>query len=259
MTNRASASAAAPAAPAASASASASGSQLLFLVAGVQLGPNGFAAFDALGIGEIARSRAVHTHEKVPHEAIDETLVGRIPTATAFRERFGNPCAEIHRADIHGAWFQGAQASRRITVATGTAGDVQALKELNLVPLWPSLRAVLPAENPQPRTRATHWPYAAVRRLDQGGRQEVRDGTRRPDPHAHRPVARAWPRRQRAGHLARCAGPAPRGALRGGQLPRRRAAPGGPARPWRAGPRAGGPGAGETPLHRKPGVFERRD
>ena len=27
--------------------------------AGVQLGPNGFSAFDALGIGELARSRAV--------------------------------------------------------------------------------------------------------------------------------------------------------------------------------------------------------
>ena len=40
-----------------------------------------------------------------------------------------------------------------------------ALKELNLVPLWPSLRAVLPADQPRPRTRATHWSYAALRPL----------------------------------------------------------------------------------------------
>jgi len=40
-----------------------------------------------------------------------------------------------------------------------------ALAAQNLVPLWPSLRAVLPAGTPQPRTRATHWPYAALRPL----------------------------------------------------------------------------------------------
>jgi gentisate 1,2-dioxygenase len=41
----------------------------------------------------------------------------------------------------------------------------EALTQQNLVPLWPSLRAVLPAGKPQPRTRATHWPYAALRAL----------------------------------------------------------------------------------------------
>ena len=40
-----------------------------------------------------------------------------------------------------------------------------ALAAQNLVPLWPSLRGVLPPGKPQPRTRATHWPYAAVRPL----------------------------------------------------------------------------------------------
>ncbi len=67
--------------------------------AGIQLGPNAFAAFDALGIGEAARSRAVYTDEMVMHDAIDDTLVGRIPTGEAFRQRFGNPYAVIHRAD----------------------------------------------------------------------------------------------------------------------------------------------------------------
>ena len=47
--------------------------------AGIQLGPNGFAAFDALGIGEIARSRAVYTDEMVMHDALDESLVGTPP------------------------------------------------------------------------------------------------------------------------------------------------------------------------------------
>jgi gentisate 1,2-dioxygenase len=40
-----------------------------------------------------------------------------------------------------------------------------ALAAQNLVPLWPSLRSVLPAGKPQPATRATHWPYASLRPL----------------------------------------------------------------------------------------------
>ena len=88
--------------------------------AGIQLGPNGFAAFDALGVGEIARSRAVYTDEMVMHDALDETLVGRIPTGAAFRARFANPYAVIHRADVHGSLLEGAMATQRIEVVTST-------------------------------------------------------------------------------------------------------------------------------------------
>ena len=94
--------------------------QLGEIGAGIQLGPNAFAAFDALGIGEIARGRAVYTDELVMHDALDEALVGRIPTGEAFRQRFGNPYAVIHRADVHGSLLEGAQATGRIEVATST-------------------------------------------------------------------------------------------------------------------------------------------
>lgn len=40
-----------------------------------------------------------------------------------------------------------------------------ALTEQNLVPLWPSLRAVLPPGKPLPRTRAISWSYNALREL----------------------------------------------------------------------------------------------
>jgi len=40
-----------------------------------------------------------------------------------------------------------------------------ALSAQNLVPLWPSLRGVLPPGKPGPRTRPTHWSYAALRSL----------------------------------------------------------------------------------------------
>jgi 2-polyprenyl-6-methoxyphenol hydroxylase-like FAD-dependent oxidoreductase len=88
--------------------------------AGIQLGPNAFHAFDALGIGDKARSRAVLTDEMVMHDAIDESLVGRIPTGAAFLKRFGNPYAVIHRADVHRSLLEGAQETGRVEVLTST-------------------------------------------------------------------------------------------------------------------------------------------
>jgi len=39
------------------------------------------------------------------------------------------------------------------------------LKELNLVPLWPSLRGVLPPKVPTRQTKPTHWPYKTIKPL----------------------------------------------------------------------------------------------
>ena len=95
--------------------------QLGEIGAGIQLGPNAFAAFDALGIGPKARARAVYTDGMVMHDALDETRVGHIPTGEAFRTRFGNPYAVIHRADVHLSLLEGAQASERIEVLTSSS------------------------------------------------------------------------------------------------------------------------------------------
>ncbi|MFC3531260.1 3-hydroxybenzoate 6-monooxygenase [Vogesella facilis] len=88
--------------------------------AGIQLGPNAFHAFDALGVGDKARSRAVYTDEMVMHDALDESLVGRIPTGEAFRQRFGNPYAVIHRVDVHLSLLEGAQETGRVEFLPGT-------------------------------------------------------------------------------------------------------------------------------------------
>jgi len=88
--------------------------------AGIQLGPNAFHAFDALGVGDKARGRAVYTDYMVMHDATDETLVGRIETGEAFRKRFGNPYAVIHRVDIHKSLLEGAQESGRVEFFTST-------------------------------------------------------------------------------------------------------------------------------------------
>jgi len=94
--------------------------QLGEIGAGIQFGPNAFAALDALGVGERARSRAVYTDELVMHDAIDESCVGRIPTGAAFLERFGNPYAVIHRADIHRSLLEAAQQHDQIRILTST-------------------------------------------------------------------------------------------------------------------------------------------
>ncbi len=88
--------------------------------AGIQLGPNAFHAFDALGVGEKARGRAVYTDYMVMHDAIDEYQVGKIPTGEAFIQRFGNPYAVIHRMDVHTSLYEGAQETGKVQVLTST-------------------------------------------------------------------------------------------------------------------------------------------
>ncbi len=88
--------------------------------AGIQLGPNAFHAFDALGVGDKARGRAVYTDYMVMHDAIDEYQVGKIETGEAFRKRFGNPYAVIHRVDVHLSLLEGAQETGKVQFHTNT-------------------------------------------------------------------------------------------------------------------------------------------
>ena len=92
--------------------------------AGIQLGPNAFAALDALGVGERARAKAVYTDRMVMMDAVDGSEVGSIDVGAPFRARFGNPYAVIHRADVHGSLLDGVlEASDRIEFVTATRVD----------------------------------------------------------------------------------------------------------------------------------------
>ena len=88
--------------------------------AGIQLAPNAFAAFDALGVGERARSRAVYTERMMLLDAIDESEVMNLTLGEAFRRRFGNPYAVIHRADVHLSLLEGVQETDLIELITAT-------------------------------------------------------------------------------------------------------------------------------------------
>ena len=63
--------------------------------AGIQLGPNAFAAFDALGVGELARAHAVYPERLVMMDALDGSEVASLPLGEAFGKRFGNPYGSV--------------------------------------------------------------------------------------------------------------------------------------------------------------------
>ena len=97
--------------------------------AGIQLGPNAYAALDALGVGEAARRRSVFVDSLTMMDAVDAKLVARMEVGEAFRRRFGNPYGVIHRADIHLSIFEAVEQHPLITFKTSTRivkVDVQA-------------------------------------------------------------------------------------------------------------------------------------
>ena len=69
--------------------------------AGIQLGPNAFHSLDHLGVGQGAREQAVYVEKLCFMDAITNEEVAHIPLGEEFRERFGNPYAVVHRADLH--------------------------------------------------------------------------------------------------------------------------------------------------------------
>src|SRR3954447_23281405 len=70
--------------------------------AGIQLGPNAFHAFDYLGVGEAARGIAVYVDQLRLMDALSAEEITHVDLRDAFRSRFGNPYAVVHRGDLHG-------------------------------------------------------------------------------------------------------------------------------------------------------------
>ena len=97
--------------------------QLGEIGAGIQLGPNAFSAFDALGIGERARSRAVYTDHLIMMDAVDESEVASVAVGEAFRKRFGNPYAVSHRADLHQSLLEAVKENDHVELLTSERVD----------------------------------------------------------------------------------------------------------------------------------------
>ena len=82
--------------------------------AGIQLGPNAFHAFDYLGVGEAARGMAVYIDQLRLMDALTAEEITHVDLRDAFRARFGNPYAVVHRGDLHGVFLRACQSHELI-------------------------------------------------------------------------------------------------------------------------------------------------
>jgi 3-hydroxybenzoate 6-monooxygenase len=82
--------------------------------AGIQLGPNAFHAFDYLGIGEAARGMAVYIDQLRLMDALTAEEITHIDLGEAFRARFRNPYAVVHRGDLHKVFLSACRAHPRV-------------------------------------------------------------------------------------------------------------------------------------------------
>jgi salicylate hydroxylase len=88
--------------------------QLGEIGAGIQLGPNAFHAFDYLGVGEAARAMAVYVDKLRLMDALTAEEIMHIDLGEAFRARFKNPYAVVHRGDLHGVFLKACRANPHI-------------------------------------------------------------------------------------------------------------------------------------------------
>jgi salicylate hydroxylase len=86
--------------------------------AGLQLAPNAFAALDWLGVGRAVRDRAVFIEHLIMMDAVDCSEVAAVPVGAAFRQRFGNPYAVIHRADLYHALHDAVRSDPGVRIHT---------------------------------------------------------------------------------------------------------------------------------------------
>jgi 3-hydroxybenzoate 6-monooxygenase len=106
--------------------------------AGIQLGPNAFHALDRLGVGAESRANAVFIDQLTLMDSLTEKPIAVIPVGDKFRERFDNPYAVIHRADIHTPLLEACKRSPNIELLTR--------QKVVAFDIWPDGVSVLTAD-----------------------------------------------------------------------------------------------------------------
>lgn len=94
-------------------------SELKEIGAGIQLGPNAFRAFDALGITEEVEKSVVYPNNIVMMDGFTGETVTRMPLGSPFIERFGKPYGVIYRADLHRVLVDACLINGLIALHTG--------------------------------------------------------------------------------------------------------------------------------------------
>jgi 2-polyprenyl-6-methoxyphenol hydroxylase-like FAD-dependent oxidoreductase len=88
--------------------------QLGEIGAGIQIAPNGFHCFDALGLGEAARAVSVQIDKLRLMDAVEGHEITHVDLGEPFRKRFGAPYAVVHRGDLHGVLLKACRGSSQI-------------------------------------------------------------------------------------------------------------------------------------------------
>jgi salicylate hydroxylase len=146
--------------------------------AGIQLGPNAFHAFDYLGVGEAARGMAVYVDQMRLMDAMSAEEICHVDLRDAFRNRFGNPYAVVHRGDLHGVLLKACQDhplielrvrsevvgydqdGSSVTARLGSGDDVTGRLLIGADGLWSNIRKKVVADGP-PRVSG-HTTYRSV-------------------------------------------------------------------------------------------------
>lgn len=150
--------------------------------AGIQLGPNVFRAFRELGIADAVSGKAVFVDSLKMMDSVTGEPIREVPLGAAFRERFGDPYAVIHRADLHRALLDAcesaegvelstarevedfSEADDRITVSLQDGGHVTGAALIGADGLWSSIRRRL-VDDGAPLVSG-HIAYRAVLPID---------------------------------------------------------------------------------------------
>jgi salicylate hydroxylase len=146
--------------------------------AGIQLGPNVFWMFEALGLVAPISALAVFPNNMIMMDSITGEEVTRMPLGEAFRKKFKHPYALIHRADLHKVLLEACgksdrirlDASQKVTAVEETADGVTVKTEsgktyrgaalIGADGLWSSIRQIVVGDGkPKP---AGHITYRAV-------------------------------------------------------------------------------------------------
>jgi salicylate hydroxylase len=88
------------------------------LGAGIQLGPNIFRAVEKIGLKDALLADAWRPGALEMRCALSGKLVTRIPIGERFLERFQQPYAVTHRADIHGVFLKACESNNLVSLET---------------------------------------------------------------------------------------------------------------------------------------------
>jgi len=87
--------------------------------AGIQIGPNAFGVFEALGLTQAIDRVAHYPDALIMRDSLTGEEVTRVPLGEGFRARFKRPYAVIHRADLLDALVAAARGEHAIELLNG--------------------------------------------------------------------------------------------------------------------------------------------